>query len=73
MYANRAVAVYNCGEVGHPFPSPPPGGYSESRAVGKKLMTDPELENFKSGIDLRAYAAGLGHVWDRKEAGAARR
>jgi hypothetical protein len=30
-------------------------------------MFDPELENFKSNIDLRAYAAGQGYQWDRKE------
>src|ERR1700722_16602285 len=30
-------------------------------------MVDPELDTFKSGIDLRAYAANLGYVWDRKE------
>jgi len=37
-------------------------------AVGKrKLMTDPELETLKSGIDLRAYAAGQGYVWDKHE------
>jgi hypothetical protein len=30
-------------------------------------MADQELEHFKSGIDLRAYAAGLGYVWNRKE------
>jgi Toprim-like/Protein of unknown function (DUF3991) len=30
-------------------------------------MADQELEYFKSGIDLRTYAAGLGYVWDRKE------
>ncbi len=29
-------------------------------------MTDLELETFKGGIDLRAYAA-LGYAWDRKE------
>lgn len=28
---------------------------------------DKELERFKTEIDLRAYAAGLGYVWDRKE------
>jgi hypothetical protein len=26
-------------------------------------MIDPELETFKTTIDLRAYAAGLGYVW----------
>src|ERR1700722_15574551 len=30
-------------------------------------MVDPELDTFKSDIDLRAYAANLGYVWDRKE------
>jgi len=30
-------------------------------------MTDPELETLKSGIDLRAYAAGQGYVWDKHE------
>src|ERR1700722_6650758 len=30
-------------------------------------MVDPELEPFKTTINLRAYAAGLGYVWDRKE------
>jgi len=30
-------------------------------------MFDPELENFKTGIDLRAYAAGQGYQLDRKE------
>lgn len=30
-------------------------------------MFDPELESFKSAIDLRAYAAGEGYVLDRKE------
>jgi hypothetical protein len=29
-------------------------------------MTDPELETFKTAIDLRVYAAGLGYGWDRK-------
>jgi hypothetical protein len=30
-------------------------------------MADQELEHFKIGIDLRAYAASPGYVWDRKE------
>jgi Toprim-like/Protein of unknown function (DUF3991) len=30
-------------------------------------MFDPELESFKNGIDLRAYAAGQGYQLDRKE------
>ena len=30
-------------------------------------MVDRELEGFKTSIDLRAYAADLGYVWDRKE------
>ena len=30
-------------------------------------MIDPKLETFKSGIDLQAYAAALGYIWDRKE------
>jgi phage/plasmid primase-like uncharacterized protein len=30
-------------------------------------MFDPELESFKTRIDLRAYAAGEGYVLDRKE------
>jgi hypothetical protein len=30
-------------------------------------MFDPELESFKTSIDLRAYAAGKGYVLDRKE------
>jgi hypothetical protein len=30
-------------------------------------MFDPELESFKSSIDLRAYAANQGYVFDRKE------
>src|ERR1700722_6353102 len=30
-------------------------------------MFDPELENFKTRIDLRAYAAGQGYQLDRKE------
>jgi hypothetical protein len=30
-------------------------------------MSDPELENMKSGIDLRAYAAEQGYQLDRKE------
>jgi hypothetical protein len=30
-------------------------------------MFDPELESFKTSIDLRAYAAGLGYRLDRKE------
>ncbi len=30
-------------------------------------MFDPELESFKSTIDLRAYAASQGYVLDRKE------
>jgi Toprim-like/Protein of unknown function (DUF3991) len=30
-------------------------------------MVDPELETFKSNIDLRTYAAGQGYVLDRKE------
>src|SRR5580704_8070887 len=30
-------------------------------------MFDPELESFKTRIDLRAYAAGQGYVLDRKE------
>ena len=30
-------------------------------------MFDPELESFKNGIDLRAYAAEQGYQLDRKE------
>jgi hypothetical protein len=30
-------------------------------------MVDLELETFKTSIDLRSYAAGLGYAWDRKE------
>jgi hypothetical protein len=30
-------------------------------------MFDPELDSFKTSIDLRAYAAGQGYVLDRKE------
>src|SRR5579871_5649743 len=30
-------------------------------------MFDPELESFKTSIDLRAYAASQGYVLDRKE------
>ena len=30
-------------------------------------MFDPELESFKTGIDLRAYAADQGYQLDRKE------
>jgi hypothetical protein len=30
-------------------------------------MFDPELESFKTSIDLRAYAAGQGYTLDRKE------
>src|ERR1039457_422509 len=30
-------------------------------------MFDPELESFKTGIDLRAYAAEQGYQLDRKE------
>ncbi len=30
-------------------------------------MSDPELENFKTRIDLRAYAAEQGYELDRKE------
>jgi hypothetical protein len=30
-------------------------------------MFDPELESFKTSIDLRAYAASRGYVFDRKE------
>src|SRR5689334_18171519 len=30
-------------------------------------MLDPELESFKTAIDLRVYAAGQGYVLDRKE------
>jgi Protein of unknown function (DUF3991) len=30
-------------------------------------MIDPELESFKTSIDLRAYAASQGYVLDRKE------
>lgn len=30
-------------------------------------MFDPELESFKTAIDLRAYAVGQGYVVDRKE------
>lgn len=30
-------------------------------------MFDPEFESFKTTIDLRAYAAGVGYVLDRKE------
>jgi hypothetical protein len=30
-------------------------------------MTDPELETFKSAIDLRAYAAGQGYALDQRE------
>jgi hypothetical protein len=30
-------------------------------------MFDPELESFKTSIDLRAYAAGQGYVLDRKD------
>jgi hypothetical protein len=30
-------------------------------------MFDPELESFKTAIDLRAYAASQGYVLDRKE------
>ncbi len=29
-------------------------------------MSDPELESFKSNIDLRAYAQDQGYVLDRK-------
>src|SRR5271166_1363056 len=35
-------------------------------AVGRKMF-DPELESFKTGIDLRAYAAEQGYALDRKE------
>ena len=30
-------------------------------------MTDPELENSKTAIDLRAYAAGQGYALDHRE------
>jgi Toprim-like/Protein of unknown function (DUF3991) len=30
-------------------------------------MTDPELETFKTAIDLRAYAAGQGYALDQRE------
>jgi hypothetical protein len=30
-------------------------------------MFDPELESFKTSIDLRAYAASQGYVLDRIE------
>lgn len=30
-------------------------------------MTDPELETFKTGIDLRVYAAGQGYALDQRE------
>jgi hypothetical protein len=30
-------------------------------------MFDPELESFKTSIDLRAYAASQGYVLNRKE------
>ena len=30
-------------------------------------MFDPELESFKTSIDLRAYAASEGYTLDRKE------
>jgi hypothetical protein len=30
-------------------------------------MFDPELESFKTAIDLRAYAGGQGYTLDRKE------
>ena len=31
------------------------------------LTRDPELESFKTGIDLRIYAAALGYELDRRE------
>jgi hypothetical protein len=31
------------------------------RAVGKEMVYDPELESFKTGIDLRVYAASRGY------------
>jgi hypothetical protein len=33
----------------------------------EKKMFDPELESFKTSIDLRAYAVGQGYALDRKE------
>jgi Toprim-like/Protein of unknown function (DUF3991) len=30
-------------------------------------MSDAELETFKTAIDLRAYAAAQGYVWDKRE------
>ena len=30
-------------------------------------MFDPELESFKTKIDMRSYAAGQGYTLDRKE------
>jgi hypothetical protein len=33
----------------------------------KRITMDSELENFKSNIDLRSYAAGQGYELDRKE------
>lgn len=36
-------------------------------AVGKKTMSDLELENFKTGIDLRVYAASHGYAIDARE------
>jgi hypothetical protein len=35
--------------------------------VRKKQMFDPELESFKTSIDLRAYAASHGYALDREE------
>jgi hypothetical protein len=37
------------------------------RQQEEKQMFDPELESFKTSIDLRAYAASRGYVLDRKD------
>jgi len=34
---------------------------------GKRMSWDSELEDFKSKIDLREYAAGQGYTLDRRE------
>jgi hypothetical protein len=36
-------------------------------------MSDPELDSFKTVIDLRAYAASQAYQLDRRKAGADRR
>src|SRR5258708_3284916 len=48
--------------------------FADSYALGwcagqqeESRMFDPELESFKTSIDLRAYAASQGYVLDRKE------